>query len=65
MTTTHRFRVPDMSCDHCRSAIETHVGAVAGVESVTVDLDAKTVEVAGGDAEALVAAIDTAGYDIA
>ena len=64
---TATFNVPGVSCDHCRSAIESEVSAVAGVESVEVDLDAKTVTVNGEllDERAIVAAIDEAGYEVA
>ena len=67
MTTTHMFQVPDISCGHCKAAIEDTVGRVAGVTGVDVDIDAKTVAVTATDvtAEALVAAIDEAGYDVA
>lgn len=65
MTTPTVFSVPDVSCEHCVNAITTEVGAVDGVESVTVDLAAKTVAVVGGSEDAVVAAIDEAGYDIA
>jgi copper chaperone CopZ len=43
------------------------VQAVPGVESVAVDLDAKTVSVTGDglDEQAIVAAIDEAGYEVA
>lgn len=62
MTTT--WTVPDISCQHCVDAITTEVGKVAGVEAVTVDLESKTVAVTGGDADAVVAAIDEAGFDV-
>ena len=62
---TRTYRVPEMSCDHCRNAIETNVGPLEGVASVAVDLDAKTVTVVGGDAAAIISAIDDAGFDIA
>ena len=60
------YSVPGVMCEHCRTAIVNEVGAVAGVESVSVDLDAKLVSVRGhglndGDVRA---AIDEAGYDI-
>ena len=61
-----RYSVPGMTCEHCRVAIQTEVGAVLGVESVDVDLDGKVVSVRGhglSDAEVR-AAIDKAGYDI-
>jgi len=65
MTEPTTFSVPDISCEHCVTAITAEVGAVDGVESVTVDLAAKTVAVVGGAEDAVVAAIDEAGYDIA
>jgi copper chaperone CopZ len=65
MSTTHTYSVPDISCDHCKRAIEGEVSTVADVTSVDVDIDAKTVVVTGGDDAAVRAAIDEAGYDIA
>ena len=68
MTSTHSFHVPGISCGHCKAAIEETVGEVTGVNSVAVDIDAKTVAVTadGSVGEAtLVAAIDEAGYDVA
>ncbi len=62
---TRVYLVPDISCEHCRTTIEDHVGPVEGVSAVDVDIEAKTVTVTGGDAAAITAAIDTAGYDIA
>jgi copper chaperone len=65
MTDTLTYSVPGMSCDHCRTAIAAEVTAVAGVDAVDVDLDAKRVRISGSalDDRALVAAIDEAGYD--
>ena len=57
--------VPEMSCDHCVAAITGAVSPLDGVESVVIDLAAKTVAVTGGDRELIVAAIDDAGYDVA
>ncbi len=61
------FSVPDISCAHCKSAIEGEVAQVAGVASVDVDIEAKTVTVVGEplDETAIVAAIDEAGYEVA
>jgi copper chaperone len=61
------YSVPDVSCAHCRTAITNEVGRVEGVDSVDVDLDAKTVRISGEalDERALVAAIDAAGYEVA
>ncbi|MEL6985889.1 MAG: heavy-metal-associated domain-containing protein [Actinomycetota bacterium] len=59
------FSVPDVSCEHCVAAITSEVGPLDGVDSVEVDITAKTVTVVGGDEAAVRAAIDEAGYDIA
>src|SRR6266545_3166177 len=58
------YSVPDMSCGHCKHEVTTEVSAVAGVDSVDVDLDTKRVVVrgAGLDDAAIRAAIDAAGY---
>jgi copper chaperone len=58
------YDVPGVSCGHCRSAIESAVGPLEGVDTVAVDLEAKKVTVAGGDDDAIRAAIDDAGYDV-
>jgi len=64
---TLTFAVPGMTCGHCEAAVKQEVGAVAGVTGVDVDLDSKDVVVTGGplDRDAIVAAIDEAGYDVA
>lgn len=56
--------VPDMSCGHCKAAVE---GAITGLDAsahVEVDLNAKTARVATtapqGD---VLAALKEAGYD--
>ena len=63
---TLTYSVPDISCGHCRDAITREVSAVGGVESVDVDLKAKTVTVVGAplDEQAIIAAIDEAGYEV-
>jgi copper chaperone len=61
------YSVPGVTCEHCRTAIVREVEQFAGVEAVDVDLDRKVVTVSGegfGD-EAVRAAIDEAGYDVA
>jgi copper chaperone len=64
---TLTYSVPDVSCAHCQAAITSEVSTVTGVESVEVDLDAKTVTITGEplDEQAIVAAIDEAGYEVA
>jgi copper chaperone len=61
------YIVPGMSCGHCETAVKAEVSAVAGVESVTVDLETKLVEVSGTalDDAAIRAAIEEAGYKAA
>jgi copper chaperone len=66
MIETWSYRVPGMSCGHCTAAIEGEISRVAGVESVSADLDTKLVTVCGSglsDGE-LRAAIDEAGYEV-
>jgi copper chaperone len=59
------YRVPGMSCEHCKAAITEEVAQIAGVAAIQVDLNGKLVHVHGTDVEgaAVVAAIDEAGYD--
>jgi copper chaperone CopZ len=61
------YAVPGIHCQHCARAIEDEVTKVPGVDAVHVDLERKTVTVAGGEvSDALVrAAIDHAGYEAA
>jgi copper ion binding protein len=61
------YVVPGMHCAHCVAAVEEEVSAVPGVESVTVDLETKRVDVTGEalDDAAIRAAIEEAGYDAA
>jgi copper chaperone len=64
---THSYTVPGMHCGHCQAAVTDELEAVAGVESVEVDLDRKLVTVTGNtlDDTALRAAIGEAGYEVA
>ena len=67
MSETVAYRVPGMTCEHCKAAVTQELSAVAGVVSVAVDLDSKLVRVSGDslDDDALRAAIDEAGYEVA
>lgn len=67
MSETVSYEVPGVHCAHCEAAIKTEVGAVDGVDQVVVDLETKKVTVSGSglDDQALRAAIDEAGYDVA
>ncbi len=67
MSDTLTFSVPGMTCGHCEAAVKQEVGGVTGVSDVAVDLATKLVTVTGAalDRDAIVAAIDEAGYDVA
>ena len=62
---TITYSVPEISCGHCKTAIEGAVRPLGGVARVQVDIDAKTVTVDGGDRDAILVAIEEAGYDVA
>ena len=40
-----KFTVPEISCGHCKETIEAIVGSIESVESVTVNIDQKLVDV--------------------
>ena len=66
MITTRTYSVPAMTCDHCKASIEAEFAKLASVDQVVVDLVAKTVRVVGeASDEAIRAAIDEAGFDVA
>jgi copper chaperone CopZ len=54
-----------MTCDHCKKAVSTELGAVAGVAEVDVNMKTKVVTVSGEglDDAVLRAAIQEAGYE--
>ena len=63
---TERFQVPEVSCQHCVSAITKEVSAIPGVQQVQVALDSKVVTVAHSEqvsTAVIVAAINEAGYE--
>lgn len=60
------YSVPEISCDHCKNAIEGEVSQVAGVDTVEVDVANRSVLVVGSaDDGDIRAAIDEAGYEVA
>lgn len=61
------IRIDGMTCGGCAKSVEKALGAVNGVKSVKVDLDAKTATVAASDTVtvgALNDAVEDAGYDV-
>ena len=56
--------VEGMSCGHCEQSVEEALEGVAGVERVTADRESDSAIVEGdADPNALVNAVDEAGYD--
>ena len=65
---TTSITVTGMTCQHCVNAVTEEVGALDGVTGVTVDLATGRVDVESAapvPADALAAAVDEAGYEIA
>jgi len=62
------LNVKGMSCGHCVKAVEGSVGALVGVEQVSVNLEAGKVAVAYNDQKVSLAqikeVIDDQGYDV-
>jgi len=62
------LNVPDISCNHCKMSIEGAVSELAGVDKVEVAIDDRTVDVifdSPTDMDAVVAAIESQGYEVA
>lgn len=61
------YNVSGMTCGHCKATLTKEIGALTGVLSVQVDLEAGQVTVATADEpdDALLAkVIDEAGYEL-
>lgn len=57
------LEIPEMSCGHCKAAVERAIALVDPAASVTVDLVARRAAIVTGvPAAALIAALDTAGF---
>jgi copper chaperone len=67
--TTETLAVPDISCDHCRHTIETALGRLPGVREATVDVGARTVQIAYDETAVTPATIRATladeGYEVA
>jgi copper chaperone len=63
-----RFKVPDVSCEHCKSAIEGALRPLDGVQSALVDVDGKTTIVDYDenviDRGAIATVIEEEGYPV-
>ena len=62
------FDVPEMSCDHCKAAIEGELNKLSGVEYSNADLEEGSVKVSYVEVrvseEQLKNAIEDAGYAV-
>ena len=66
--TNIKLDVPAISCDHCKMSIEGAVGELAGVTTVAVSVDDRTVDVSFEDSltqAEIVSAIEEQGYEVA
>jgi copper chaperone len=63
--TSKTWIVDGMTCGHCVASVSAEIGKVPGVSDVEVDLATKRVVVTGKGVadDAVVAAVDEAGYD--
>ena len=56
--------VTGMSCEHCEESVTEALEDVEGVSSATADREAEKATVEGdADLDALVAAVESAGYE--
>jgi copper chaperone len=67
--TEKTFNVPDMSCGHCKAAVEGELNKLSGVTKANADIEKGTVEVSYDEGtvttEDLKGAIEEAGYTVA
>jgi copper chaperone CopZ len=64
MTTTE-FQVTGMTCGHCEMSVREEIEKIAGVESIDVSAQTGRLIVTSAsavDADAVIAAVDEAGY---
>ncbi len=66
--TNATFNVPEMSCNHCKAAVEGELNKLSGVEFSNADFEKGTVEVHYDEdrvtTEELEGAIEEAGYSV-
>ncbi len=59
-----KLNIPDMTCGHCKAAVEKAVASVDADAKVAVDLDTRTVEIdSSADLAAIMAALKEEGYE--
>ncbi|MBQ3485726.1 MAG: heavy-metal-associated domain-containing protein [Clostridia bacterium] len=60
-----KLLIEGMMCNHCKMSVEKELGAVPGVSSAAVDLEAKTATVVCDESvtdDALFAAVEKKGF---
>ena len=66
--TDKTFKVPDMSCGHCKAAVEGELNKLSGVEHSNANFEKGIVEVRSDDGrvttDELRGAIEEAGYTV-
>lgn len=67
MSERREYTVEGMSCEHCRAAVLSEVGAVPGIRTVEVDLASGRLAVDGDaiDDARVRDAVEEAGYTVA
>ncbi len=59
-----KFHVPDMSCGHCTSSIQTAITQAFDGASVSCDLDSRTIDVKNApSAQHIIDVLDDIGFD--
>ncbi|WP_457648741.1 heavy-metal-associated domain-containing protein [Profundibacter sp.] len=59
-----KLNTPDMSCGHCKAAVEKAVASVDPSARVAVDLDTRTVDIdSRADLGAILAVLKEEGYE--
>ena len=58
-----RFSIPDMSCGHCKAAVEAAILKLDPSASVQVDLTTRRAEIPSSQpTDALISALDAVGF---
>jgi len=67
--TDKRFNVPDMSCGHCKAAVEDELNKLPGVQKADANIERGTVEISYDEEKVatddLKGVIEEAGYTVA
>ncbi len=59
-----RLSIPDMTCGHCKAAVEKAVSSIDPSAKVEVDLQAHTAEIrSAADLQEILAALKEEGYE--